>query len=514
MALTAKKVFTPLKVGVFVVGAFVALAAFLQIVSTRGLDAGDSYIVYAYFDDVLGLEKKSPVQIAGIDIGAIDEVTLDQGKAKLKLRIYNNIALYQNAKIEKIAISLLGDYKLSVEPGEPPAPQLKDGDWITNVRSVTDTEEIIAEVRKMSTAMSKLIAGTPEQPAPLELIVKDVQQSAAAARQVIEVVSQNIGQNTQRLDQILENVERFTQDLSNISAGKERDIDAITADAREIARSLRVTSQALEQIIAGKDEKEELRESVKSLKSTLDKLNTALERFANIAEKIDEGEGTVGKLVNDPSIHENVEEATQGIADLVGGLTRLQTWVNLRSEFQFRAGAAKNYLQITLMPKEDKYYILEVVDDPRGVRTTVVEDVETTSPEPGRDFVYRERRSRTVDGLKFSLQFAKRYYWLALRFGIIENTGGVGANIFLLQDRFEFAVDANQFGDEVRNPRLKTIASLELIPHVYLTGGVDDILNPGTIDFFVGGGVKFNDEDLKYLLFTAGSVSGSASSGR
>ena len=158
------------------------------------------------------------------------------------------------------------------------------------------------------------------------------------------------------------------------------------------------------------------------------------------------------------------------------------------------------------MPKDDKYYIIELVDDPRGVRTTVIEDVETTSPESGRDFQYRERRTTTVDGLKFSLQIAKRFYWLALRFGIIENTGGVGANAYFFDDKIELAIDANQFGEESRRPRLKALATVELLPHVYLAGGVDDFINPGTTDFFVGGGVRFNDEDLKYLLFTTGGL--------
>ena len=136
----------------------------------------------------------------------------------------------------------------------------------------------------------------------------------------------------------------------------------------------------------------------------------------------------------------------------------------------------------------------------------IIEDVETTSPESGRDFQYRERRTTTVDGLKFSIQFAKRYYWLALRFGIIENTGGVGANAFFFDDRLELLLDINQFGEETRRPRFKALAAMEVVPHVYLTGGVDDFLNPGTTDFFLGGGVRFNDEDLKYLLFSIGGI--------
>ncbi|MFO0725176.1 MAG: MlaD family protein [Myxococcota bacterium] len=503
--MNAKQIVTPLRVGVFVVAAGAAFGAYLQIVSTQGYSARDSYRVQAYFDDVLGLEKKSPVQVAGIDIGAIDAIELEAGKAKLTLRIKKDVELYENARLEKVSISLLGDYKLAVNPGGPPSPRLKDGDWIKNVRSASDTEQIISEVRKMAETMSKLVSGTPEHPAPLELIVRDVQGSAVAARQVIEAVSKDIDSNTAKLDRILTNIESFTHDLSAISEGKEKDIDAITKDAREIARSLRVTSQNLEQIIAGQD-KGDIQESVKSLRTTLDTMNKALERIASISEKIDKGQGTVGALVNERELHDEAAEAVEGVNEVVGGIARLQTWVNLRSEFQFRAGAAKNYLQIQLMPKEDKYYIIELVDDPRGVRSTVVTDVESTSPENGRDFQYRERRTTTVDGLKFSLQIAKRFYWLALRFGIIENTGGVGANAYFFNDKLELAVDANAFGEESRRPRLKALATMELIPHVYLAGGVDDFLNPGTTDFFVGGGVRFNDEDLKYLLFTTGGL--------
>lgn len=502
-----KQIVTPVRVGVFVVGAMASFAVFLQIVSTSGSNVGDAYKIHAYFDDVLGLEKKSPVQIAGIDIGNIEDIVLDQekGKAKLTLRVKREVKLYKNAKLSKISISLLGDFKLAVTPGGPPSPELQDGDFIDDVTSASDTEQIINEVRKMSEAMSKLVAGQDGKPSPLEQIVYDVQSSAAAARAAIETVNDSMGGNVQKLDRILTNIDAFTSDLKTISNGKDTDIDAITKDAREIARALRVTSQSLEQIIAGQNQGE-LTETVKSLRETLNTMNTALNNVAQITEKVNNGEGTVGALINDRKIHDDVADAVESASEIIGGVSRLQTWVNLRSEFHFRAAAAKNYLQIQLRPKEDKYYIIEVVDDPRGVRETIIEDVETTSPEPGRDFQYRERRTTTKDGLKFSLQFAKRYYWLALRFGIIENTGGVGANAFFFDDRLELLLDINQFGEETRLPRFKALASMEIVPHVYITGGIDDFFNTGTTDFFVGGGVRFNDDDLKYLLFSVGGA--------
>src|SRR5688572_6254160 len=114
MAAGKGKFMTPFKVGLLVVGSVVTFVVFLQIVSTRQLASTDSYEVWALFDDVLGLERQSPVQIAGIDIGRIKEVELYEGKAKLTLEIDGSVALYEDASIEKVSISLLGDYKLAV----------------------------------------------------------------------------------------------------------------------------------------------------------------------------------------------------------------------------------------------------------------------------------------------------------------------------------------------------------------------------------------------------------------
>ncbi len=317
------------------------------------------------------------------------------------------------------------------------------------MKSVSNVDAIIGEVRVMTESVRAMVAGTPDHPAPLQMIVEDVRGSAAAARTVLEEVSKNNGENTRKLDVILDNVAQFTTDLKDISHGRDREFDQIIDDAKSISASLRRTTANIDKIVSGQDEKD-ISESVKSLKQTLDTMNHALDNLASITKKIDEGKGTIGKLVNDPTVHDEIADVAAGADSLFGGLARMQTWVNLRSEFQFRTGATKNYVQFILQPKEDKSYIFEVVDDPRGVKTVVINDVETTSPEEGRAFQYRERRTTTTEGLNFSLMFQKRFYWLGLRFGIIEGTGGVGADLHFLEDRLEFLFDLNRFGEEAR----------------------------------------------------------------
>lgn len=503
MARKAETFFTPFKVGLLVVAAFTSFVVFLQIVSTRGFGTGDTYEVSALFDDVLGLEPASPVQIAGIDVGRIKEVRLDEGKARVVLEIQDRIELYQDAEVEKVAISLLGDYKLALEPGSPSFPRIPPGGEITNVRSQSDIDAITAEVRAIAQSLRELVAGDEEGPSALQQIVEDVRGAVAAAREITESVQKDIDANTRRLESILQNIDEFTSDLRTISKDKDDDIDQIVTDTRAIAASIRRTSESIERMVTGAKQ-EDLDESVDSLRESLDALNRSLENVASITEKIDEGEGTVGKLVNDEQLHQDVAEAAEGVNSLVGGITRLQTWINLRSEFQFRSGAAKNYVQFALQPWEDKAYIFEVVNDPRGVREVIVDDVETTSPEDGRAFRYRERRTRITEGFNFSLMFAKRLYFLQLRFGIIEGSGGVGADLFFLEDRLRFLFDVNRFGEDDRFPRVKGLAEMQIIPYIYAHGGIDDAFNTGTLDFFLGLGVRFNDEDLKTMLALVG----------
>lgn len=506
MAIKKEDILTPFKVGALVVGAFVSFFVFMQVVSTASMSKSDSYELVARFDDVLGLEPKSPVQIAGIDIGRIKSIELEDRHAKVTVEIDGKVILYRDASIEKIAISLLGDYKLAVDPGNDPE-RLEDGGEIRKVISVSSVDAVVAEVREMSGAIRQLIAGTPGHPAPLEMIVKDVQGTAAATRAVMEEVNGSIGSNSEKLNKILANIELFTRDLSTISRNKDQEISQILADTRAIAASIRVTAESVETIVGGQD-KEEISESVKSLRQTIDVMNRSLENLASITHKIDDGEGTVGGLINDKSLHEGLKEAVDGVNSVVGSISRLQTWVNLRSEYFQRAGALKNYVHFRLQPSEDSAYIFEVVDDPRGVSSITIVDVDSTSPEAGRAQQYRERRTLTVDGLNFSLQFQKRFYWLSLRFGIIEGTGGVGLNLHLFGDELEFLLDINRFGEDTRRPRIKALALWEAIPHVYIHGGIDDPFNSGTVDYFLGLGIRFNDKDLKSILALTGAPGG------
>src|SRR5512143_4266024 len=112
----------------------------------------------------------------------------------------------------------------------------------------------------------------------------------------------------------------------------------------------------------------------------------------------------------------------------------------------------KNYFTLELKPRIDQYYILELVSDPFGKYSRV----ETTTTPPGSTFVTETYE----DKLKFSIEFAKRYGDFAFRMGLIESTGGVGADYFALDDSFKFSLDAwNSNTKEPDNQRMHVKAA-------------------------------------------------------
>jgi phospholipid/cholesterol/gamma-HCH transport system substrate-binding protein len=187
----------------------------------------------------------------------------------------------------------------------------------------------------------------------------------------------------------------------------------------------------------------------------------------------------------------------EGVGDFVGGIGRVQTIVSLRSDYHFLANTIKSYVALRLQPQEDKYYLIELVNDPRGLTTFEQIDVDTTNPNDPPH--YREVRTVTKNSFRFSFQFAKRFGPFTGRFGIKESTGGVGLDLHLLNDRFELQQDFFGFGEQII-PRWRVALSYEFIRKLWLLTGVDNIISGDRRDYFFGLELRFNDEDLKSIL--------------
>jgi phospholipid/cholesterol/gamma-HCH transport system substrate-binding protein len=236
-----------------------------------------------------------------------------------------------------------------------------------------------------------------------------------------------------------------------------------------------------------------------------EELSGGLASLRSISTKIDQGDGTIGKLVNDDSVHENLNQTLEGISEFIETSQRFQFELGYRGEYLVRRGDTKSYFSLDILPRQDRFYHLAIVDDPNGLvkkETTqfVVTDASGTRTET-------EEKRTTTDRWKFSAQVGKRFSYLTVRGGLFESAGGVGADLDLFSDRLRLTFEAFDFGRDEGPTHLKAGAQWTLLKHFYLAAGFDDFLDDrGRAEYFVGGGLRFLDEDLKFLLSPAASA--------
>jgi phospholipid/cholesterol/gamma-HCH transport system substrate-binding protein len=105
--------------------------------------------------------------------------------------------------------------------------------------------------------------------------------------------------------------------------------------------------------------------------------------------------------------------------------------------------------------------------------------------------------------------YGKRMADFRLRGGLIQSTGGIGADYYAFNDKFKTSVDLFDFGavNDIRgtNPHARATLSYQVLKYVELLGGMDNFLNSQAATGFIGIGLRFRDDDLKYLVGSGSS---------
>jgi len=190
------------------------------------------------------------------------------------------------------------------------------------------------------------------------------------------------------------------------------------------------------------------------------------------------------------------------VCEDLGRADAWRVYVDYRGEYLFGESALRSTLNLRLQPKADKFYLIGIVDDPVGKRTD--KETTTTVHEGGTSY-QRTVKQTTIDRdeLKWNAQIGKRFYDVTARAGILASRGGFGIDYHMLNDRLKLTLEAYDFRVD-SNPHLKFGVDYSFWKYFYLTGGVDDIMSQDDhATFFLGGGVTFYDDDLKFLLTSA-----------
>jgi phospholipid/cholesterol/gamma-HCH transport system substrate-binding protein len=583
------------------VGALVALAGAAFVVAITFFRKGgyaerDTYTVFASFRDATGLTWKSRVQIAGIQVGEVSQITLQGDRARLELRVKKEIALHANACLTKAFPSaLLPDALLEVVPGSDPSPVLRD---------LPDAQREITCIRE-ATTVQQLTDALAQIASDVQAVTGDLRKTVGSPQGSLREIVENVSKITRSVDQLLgdrgedlaaivKNARNFTKDLSDMSQREKDRVHAIAVNIEAVTRQLREVLGSMQEILDGgppaqggqrppRGDARPLRLPVlpamavvdgrpvetasqvgpvpadasaqagqggqaqagqaqagqgqgqgqgqaaspgaptdaRGVRQAVERLNGSLSKLDELLGKVNEGKSPAGRLLIDEKMGRELSSAVTGVSNYIDSLVKLQLEINLRSEWLLNQSGAKTYFGARIIPRPDKYYIVEIVADPRGVDTRTVETVATTVTDPNTGAVLSQTNTSSTktlhdeNKLTFTVQFAKRYGPIAFRAGIIESSGGVGTDLHLLNDNLSISLSVYQFTRPYQDvfPRAKVWMNYYFLQHFYLTAGADDFLNKWdqgryplgpkfTIgnDVFFGGGIFFTDEDLKTLI--------------
>jgi phospholipid/cholesterol/gamma-HCH transport system substrate-binding protein len=485
-------------------------------------------------------------------------------KARLDIRVKRGIELHTDACLTKTFPSaLLPDALLEAIPGSPEKPLLEslpEGQRIiTCIREATSVQQLLDSLAKIAADVQLVTGDLAETVAGDKGLREIVENLASATRRIDEAIAEN----EQNLADILANTRDFSADLREISQRDKDKIGRIASNVEQLTARLNVMATSLQEIIdpgsagpgstgpggpapqgvsgalaqATPAERAAAAEQARGVRQAVDKLTGSLSSLETLINRVNEGKSIAGRLLVDERLGRKVGSATEDLADQLDRIFKMQIQLQLRSEWLLNQSlqegrpGTKLYFGVRLLPRPDKYYLLEVVSDPRGVNTITTETettVDDTSTPPSQSVT---TRTLNEDKLTFSLQIAKRYGPATFRGGIIEGSGGAGVDLHLLRDRLQVSASIYQFSRAFQEsrlsgstatlyPRAKVWLNYYFLDNFFVTTGADDFLNsweqgnyPGGrsfnigTDVFFGVGVYFTDDDLKTLL---GAGAGSA----
>lgn len=445
----------------FKVGAMVlSIASLIAFMSMQVSDdpsyMGRSKKAWFLLPNANGLVKGSAIRSAGIPVGVIKDVRLQDGQARVDVTIKSDISLTRSASVELRANGILGDKYIEVYPGTVTDPLLEEDGQILNVKKGGSLDDVMAQVSDITGSL------------------KDV------AKNLNESVTNN-GTNQHILGRIVLNIEKLTGDLSEMTSANKDKINEIVDQVHNITGTL-------DELVSDESDNG----FKKTWQTAMVRIDKSLKNIEEITDKVNRGEGTIGKLISDEKTAEDVSSAIEGISGLVDTANKVSTGVDFNGHYLNEVGAAQTAIGIQIQPGLDRYYYIGLITDPAGVveKTNVKTTVggSTTDLDEVKTF-----KSKT----KFTALYAKNFYDLTLKGGLIENTGGLGVDYNFYRQRFVASVEAYDF----EKLQLRTTLNMRLPYGFYVKGGYSDILDKNNArSVFAGAGIFLTNDDLKLLL--------------
>ena len=259
-------------------------------------------IIYAVYDKVNGLVPANPVTINGLKVGQVKSLSFSkENPRKIIAVLYINNADYPipvNSVARIYSADLMGSKEIDIVLGDSPV-MLKNGDTL-----VSATEATLGESVNQQLAPLKVKA---------ENLISSIDTLATVMNQVLNKNTRNdLVEAIEHVKETLENLAHTTMNLDTLMSSQRNNLARIINNVESISSNLKKNNDKITNILENfSDVSDSIAKA--NIPATFSQVNKTLADLDAVIGKINRGEGSLGLLVNDQKLYNEVEKAARDL---------------------------------------------------------------------------------------------------------------------------------------------------------------------------------------------------------
>lgn len=284
------------------VGITVFLAVVVAIIGFRFMRDvplfGSSLKISSTFEKADGISTGSLVYVKGVRIGSVNSVGLNpENNVQVGMSIDTDIRIPTDSKASLTSLGIVEGKSIVIELGNA-SQFVESGDTIAGDYAQTIMETLGEQGEQLGT---------------------DVSNSINELNQFLRQLNETVDDETRvKLDETLSNLVNASNRVATLLEQKQGDIDqAIESGSRVISQLDTLTTENRPKIDSLMTS---IQQNVEQLSVVREELETATGSLNSILDKLNTGEGTMGKLINDSSVYDNLDSLTIELNRLVKGI--------------------------------------------------------------------------------------------------------------------------------------------------------------------------------------------------
>jgi phospholipid/cholesterol/gamma-HCH transport system substrate-binding protein len=283
------KIKTEVKIGIIAVIALVVTYWGLNFLKGRNiLRAFDEYVVF--YNNIGGLEINSKIFMSGFWVGQVNDIYFTQGRQDeltVILGIRKEYLIPRNSVAELYSADIMGTKAIRIRLSESEEYH-KPGDTLVSTEKPGLTDMLDTQIDPLTDKTERLLGSIDSLLLSWNYIFDET------TRTELKESINNLTNTSREIDAMLQENGKLSRIFN--------DIESITTNIKEHNRQIALALTNISNISDSLAQSE--------LKSAINQANKTLEYSHNILKKIDEGEGTIGMLVNNDSLYNNLESTS------------------------------------------------------------------------------------------------------------------------------------------------------------------------------------------------------------